>query len=113
MAQFRPMGCVDGAVILVQGSEATPYEVNGQIEYFLEGFSKQLSKMTDKFFLNLKQGAVSMLTVILRLLPSATNQSLSTITVTLSGRTSLAGTSLSKRRKLQQPPSIALRSMNS
>jgi hypothetical protein len=33
------MGCVDGAQILVQGSEKTPYEVNEEIEYFLQGFS--------------------------------------------------------------------------
>lgn len=52
------MGCIDGVEILVQGSEAPPHEVNGHIEYFLEGFQRQIQKMTDKFFSNLKEGAV-------------------------------------------------------
>ena len=58
-AQFRPMGCIDGVEILVQGSEAPPHEVNGHIEFFLEGFQRQIQKMTDKFFSNLKEGAVN------------------------------------------------------
>jgi secreted Zn-dependent insulinase-like peptidase len=111
LAQFRPMGCVDGAMILVQGSDVSPYEVNAQIEYFLEGFEKQLNKMTDKFFVNLKQGAVVNEFEFDRSHLSAMNQSPFSMKARTFGPTLAEVTLHLKNGKLLPPQSRSLPSM--
>lgn len=57
-AGFRPLDCVDGAFITVQGSKKTPYEVNQDIEDFLRAFAKYIADLSSEELDNLKRGAV-------------------------------------------------------
>ena len=60
-ANCRPIGCVDGAQIIVQGTAKAPYEVNKHIEAFLEKFGHELEELSDAEFKAMKKGVLARL----------------------------------------------------
>jgi insulysin len=57
-AGFLPIGCVDGAFIVVQGTVESPYVVNEKIEEFITQFEKELRNMDEEDLQIIKEGAV-------------------------------------------------------
>ena len=55
------MGCVDGALILVQGSKEMPLQVDSHIEEFIKQFDNYLAKLDDKALKGMKMSAISAL----------------------------------------------------
>ncbi|CAD8081384.1 unnamed protein product [Paramecium primaurelia] len=57
--KFKPVGCLDSAQILVQGTAKPPYVVNQHIEEFLINYGRELKEMTDQQFEELKTTTIS------------------------------------------------------
>ncbi|CAK74950.1 unnamed protein product (macronuclear) [Paramecium tetraurelia] len=57
--EFKTTACVDGALILVQGSTEIPMKVNQIIDDFLDQFSAYLEQMNNREFQHLKHGVVT------------------------------------------------------
>ncbi|CAK90667.1 unnamed protein product (macronuclear) [Paramecium tetraurelia] len=61
LMRFIPIGCIDGAAIIVQGTAQMPYVVNQHIEDFLKQFHNVLLSLADDQLDNIKNGAKSAL----------------------------------------------------
>jgi hypothetical protein len=61
-ASFKPVGCIDGVAILVQGTEELPYQVNKDIEDLLGTIETDLKALTETELSDLKNGVISGLT---------------------------------------------------
>ncbi|CAD8135109.1 unnamed protein product [Paramecium pentaurelia] len=57
--EFKTTACVDGALILVQGSTEIPMKVNQIINDFLDQFSVYLEQMNNRGFQHLKHGVIT------------------------------------------------------
>ncbi|CAD8052007.1 unnamed protein product [Paramecium sonneborni] len=61
LMRFIPIGCIDGAAIIVQGTAQMPYVVNQHIEDFIKQFHNVLLSLADEQLDNIKNGAKSAL----------------------------------------------------
>ncbi|CAD8048703.1 unnamed protein product [Paramecium sonneborni] len=61
LMRFIPIGCIDGAAIIVQGTAQMPYVVNQHIEDFIKQFHNVLLSLADDQLDNIKNGAKSSL----------------------------------------------------
>lgn len=60
-AGFKPLGCIDGAVILIEGSAEYPYINNKLIEDFVMSFGHEIEDMTTNELDQLKEAVIETL----------------------------------------------------
>ncbi|KAM3136308.1 hypothetical protein pb186bvf_011607 [Paramecium bursaria] len=61
MMRFVPLGCIDGAILVVQGTAEPPHYVNQQMQEFLKQFHTVIKNLNEDQMRDLKLGAKSQL----------------------------------------------------